>query len=47
MQQALLDMIDSPKLVHRLMEKGSTYAIERGKFLIDCGLRILRLNDSF
>lgn len=46
MQQALLDLIDSPDLVHRLMEKGTTYAIERGKFLIDCGLRILRLNDS-
>ena len=46
MQQALLDLIDAPDLVHRLMEKGSTYAIERGKFLIDCGLRILRLNDS-
>jgi uroporphyrinogen-III decarboxylase len=46
MTQALLDMIDSPELVHRLMEKGTTYAVERGKFLIDCGLRILRLNDS-
>lgn len=46
MQQALLDLIDSPDLVHRLMEKGTTYAVERGKFLIDCGLRILRLNDS-
>ena len=46
MQQALLDLIDSPDLVHRLMEKGTTYATERGKFLIDCGLRILRLNDS-
>ncbi|NLS94798.1 MAG: hypothetical protein GXX96_21805 [Planctomycetaceae bacterium] len=46
MQQALLDLIDAPHLVHRLMEKGSTYAIERGKFLVDCGLRILRLNDS-
>lgn len=46
MQQALLDLMDSPELAHRLMEKGSTYAIERGKFLVDCGLRILRLNDS-
>ncbi len=46
MQQALLDLIDAPDFVHRLMEKGATYAIERGKFLIDCGLRILRLNDS-
>ena len=46
MRQALLDLIDSPQLVHRLMEKGVTCAVERGKFLIDCGLRILRLNDS-
>ncbi len=46
MQQALLDLIDSPELVHRLMEKGTAYVIERGKFLVDCGLRILRLNDS-
>ncbi len=46
MQQALLDLIDAPRFVHQLLEKGATYAIERGKFLIDCGLRILRLNDS-
>jgi uroporphyrinogen-III decarboxylase len=46
MQQALLDLIDAPGFVHQLMEKGSAYAIERGEFLIDCGLRILRLNDS-
>jgi len=46
MQQALLDLIDAPDFVHRLMEKGAVYAIERGKFLLDCGLRILRLNDS-
>jgi len=29
-----------------VMEKGVEYAIERGKFCIDCGLRVLRLNDS-
>jgi len=46
MEQALLDLIDAPRLVHGLMEKGTAYAIERGKFNIDRGLRILRLNDS-
>jgi len=46
MEQALLDLIDTPRLVHALMEKGTAYAIERGKFNIDRGIRILRLNDS-
>ena len=46
MQQALIDLIDAPRLVHQLMDKGVAYAIERGKFLLDAGLRILRLNDS-
>jgi uroporphyrinogen-III decarboxylase len=46
MHQALIDLIDEPKLVHALMEKGTACAIERGKFLLDAGLRILRLNDS-
>ena len=46
MEQALFDLIDAPRLVHALMRKGTAYAIERGKFNIDHGLRILRLNDS-
>jgi len=46
MEQALFDLIDAPRLVHALMDKGTAYAIERGKFNIDHGLRILRLNDS-
>jgi len=46
MEQALLDLIDAPRLVHALMDKGTAYAIERGKFNIDNGIRVLRLNDS-
>jgi len=34
------------ELVHAAMEKGVEIAIEKGKFNIDIGLKILRLNDS-
>ena len=46
MHQALLDLIEHPQLVHRVMEKGVAIAIEKGKFNIDLGLKMLRLNDS-
>ena len=46
MNRALLDLIDNPSLVHAIMEKGAIIAIEKGKFNIDLGLKILRLNDS-
>jgi uroporphyrinogen-III decarboxylase len=45
-EQALLDFYDNPQLIHAVMEKGAARSIERGKFNIDLGLRILRLNDS-
>jgi uroporphyrinogen-III decarboxylase len=45
-EQALLDFYDNPHLIHAVMEKGAARSIERGKFNIDLGLRILRLNDS-
>ncbi|MGQ9778944.1 MAG: uroporphyrinogen decarboxylase family protein [Bacillota bacterium] len=43
---ALLDLIEEPQLVHAAMEKGVAMAVERGKFHIDQGIKILRLNDS-
>lgn len=43
---ALLDLIEEPGLAHRIMEKGAAHAIEKGKFSIDTGLKMLRLNDS-
>jgi uroporphyrinogen-III decarboxylase len=43
---ALMDLLENPKLTHAIMDKGVEQAIEKGKFHIDCGLRILRLNDS-
>jgi len=46
MEQGLIDLIDDAPLVHAVMEKGEAFAIERGKFKIDAGIRILRLNDS-
>ena len=46
LDNALLDLILDPALVHAVMEKGAAIAIERGKFNIDCGLTVLRLNDS-
>lgn len=46
MEQAMLDLLDNPRLVHAVMEKGVAYAVERGRFCIDAGLRVLRLNDS-
>jgi uroporphyrinogen-III decarboxylase len=45
-QNCLFDVVDDPALVHALMEKGAEFAVERGKFNIELGLRVLRLNDS-
>ncbi len=45
-QKALMDLIDNPVLVHATMEKGVAITVEKGKFNIDLGFRILRLNDS-
>jgi hypothetical protein len=46
MTEAMIDLIDAPELVHAVMDKGAEIAIERGKFLTDLGLKVLRLNDS-
>jgi uroporphyrinogen-III decarboxylase len=46
LDNALLDLIMNPKLVHAVMEKGAQIAIEKGKYWLDNGLRVLRLNDS-
>ena len=46
MDRALFDLIDDPALVHAVMDKGVAMAIEKGKFHIGMGIRILRLNDS-
>ncbi|HUT28737.1 MAG TPA: uroporphyrinogen decarboxylase family protein [Sedimentisphaerales bacterium] len=43
---ALMDLLENPKLTHAIMAKGVEHAVEKGKFHIDCGLRMLRLNDS-
>jgi uroporphyrinogen-III decarboxylase len=43
---ALMDLLENPKLANAIMDKGVEHAIQKGKFHIDCGLRMLRLNDS-
>ena len=45
-ERSMMDIYDDPRLLHAVMEKGAARSIERGKFNIDMGLRILRLNDS-
>lgn len=45
-QRSLFDLIEQPDLVHAVMEKGAAHAIAKGKFHIDNGIRMLRLNDS-
>lgn len=46
MTQAMMDLIDDPRLVHAIMEKGIAIAVEKAKFNIDRGITMLRLNDS-
>jgi len=46
LDNALLDFIENPGLLHALMEKGVAFAVEKGKFNIDTGIKMLRLNDS-
>ena len=46
LDNALFDFVENPKLVHATMEKGVEIAVEKGKFNIDTGLTMLRLNDS-
>ena len=46
LDEALADLIENPSLVHALMEKGEECAIERGRFWMDTGVRVLRVNDS-
>ena len=46
MNRALFDLVEEPQFVHAVMEKGAEIAVEKGKFNIDLGFKILRLNDS-
>lgn len=43
---SLMDFYDNPGMVNAIMDKGVEIAVEKGKFCIDSGLKILRLNDS-
>jgi uroporphyrinogen-III decarboxylase len=46
MERTMFDLMDEPALVHALMDKGAEIAVERAKFNLDAGIRVLRLNDS-
>jgi hypothetical protein len=46
MNNAMLDLYDNPELANAVMDKGVQIAAERGKFLIDTGIDVLRINDS-
>jgi hypothetical protein len=46
MQQAMFDLVENPSLVHTVMEKGAQIAVSRGKYWLDKGFKVLRLNDS-
>lgn len=43
---SLMDFYDHPDMVNAIMDKGVEISLEKGKFCIDSGLKILRLNDS-
>lgn len=43
---AMMDLILQPELVHAVIEKGTQIAIAKGKYWLDNGIRVLRLNDS-
>ena len=46
MERAMLDLVENPALVHAILEKGVAIAIAKGKYALDHGMKILRLNDS-
>jgi hypothetical protein len=46
MNRAMFDLIEQPRLVHAIMDKGAAIAIEKGMFNLALGIQVLRLNDS-
>jgi uroporphyrinogen-III decarboxylase len=44
--QGLLDLAEEPELVHASMEKGIEISIERAKFFLQHGIKVIRYNDS-
>ena len=46
MNQALLDFLDQPRLVHAALDAGDAIAIAKGSYWLDRGYRALRINDS-
>jgi uroporphyrinogen-III decarboxylase len=44
--RVMFDLNESPKLIHLLLDKGVAIAVEKAKYWIDHGLKIIRINDS-
>lgn len=45
-EMTLIDLLDNPSRVQAAIELGIRWSVERGRFFLDAGCRILRLNDS-
>lgn len=46
MSDALTDLYDDPVLAHAMMDKGIEMSLERARFFVGHGVRVLRYNDS-
>jgi hypothetical protein len=46
LERTMFDLTDDPALVHAMMDRGAEIAIEKARFNLGLGIRILRLNDS-
>ncbi len=46
LERTMYDLADDPELVHAIMDRGAEIAIEKARFNLGLGIRILRLNDS-
>ena len=46
MNQAMMDIVMEPELVHACFRKGVDISFEQAKFWLDQGAKVLRLNDS-
>jgi uroporphyrinogen-III decarboxylase len=46
MTRAMMDLIEEPRLVHAIMEKGVAVAVAKARYHLAQGVKVLRVNDS-